>query len=218
MFIRNYRLLSSAIWRSGSSYTALSAADGFWCFLNLAPGSYTFTADLPGTGTAIISVNNLVAGEVRTVNIAIAAPGTATRLEIDASTPTQAPAGSTIAMLVHVVDAQGNAVTTGSYNLSVSSVGVTGTLTGSTSGSTVNGDLTFTLSHDQPATITFIVLEGSSTLAFATTQVTFTAVDSGGGGKDNSGCAVAPGSPWAALWAFLLPGAIAFSRWRRRLS
>ena len=204
--------------RSGSSYTALSAADGFWCFLNLAPGSYTFTADLPGTGTAVISVNNLVAGEVRTVNIAIAAPGTATRLEIDASTPTQAPAGSTIAMLVHVVDAQGNAVTTGSYNLSVSSVGVTGTLTGSTSGSTVNGDLTFTLSHDQPATITFIVLEGSSTLAFATTQVTFTAVDSGGGGKDNSGCAVAPGSPWAALWAFLLPGAIAFSRWRRRLS
>jgi hypothetical protein len=189
--------------RAGDTYTALSAADGFWCWLNLPPGNHTFTADLPGTGTAIFTVNGLSAGEVRTVNIAIAPAGTATRLELDAATPTSVQTGGGFDMTVRVVDSLGTTVTAGSYNLSVSPVGVTGTLTGATAGATVNGEHTFTFSHDAPGTIIFVVAESGGTLAFTTTSVTFTATQSGGG-EDDSGCAIAANhqTPW---WLLTLP-------------
>ena len=202
-------LQDAHVTRTGSSYTALSAADGFWCFLNLAPGSYTFTADLPGTGTAIVTVSNLVAGEVRTVNMAIAAPGTATRLEIDASTPSSVETGVPFDLIVHVVDALGNPVTTGSYNLNVSTPGVTGTLTGATTGATAGGQYTFNFSHDQPASITFIVVDAGTMLALTTKTITFTDKDAGGG-EDSAGCAVS--SSGTGLWLLFLPVAL----WLRR--
>lgn len=190
--------------RAGDTYTALSAADGFWCWLNLPPGNHTFTADLPGTGTAVFTVNGLTAGEVRTVNIAIAPAGTATRLEIDAATPTSVQAGSSFGLTVRVADSLGTTVTTGSYNLNVSPVGVTGTLTGATSAATVNGEHTFTFTHDTPGTITFIVSEAGGTLAFTSLDVTFTATQSGGGEDEDSGCAIAANhqTPW---WLLILP-------------
>jgi uncharacterized lipoprotein YddW (UPF0748 family) len=185
--------------RSGSSYTALSGADGFWCFLELAPGNYTFTADLAGVGTAIIQVNGLTAGEVRTVNIAIAPPGTATRLE--AGGPAGADVDETFGITVRVTDSQGTQITMGSYNLNVTPVG--GSLTGATRATTTAGEHTFQFQASSPGTITFVITETTSTLAFTSTAVTITAPsdpeDEGGGG-----CAVnASPNSWP-LWILLL--------------
>ena len=58
--------------RSGSTYTSLSASDGFYCFLELVPGSYTRNGIHAGTGSATRQVLNLAAGEVRRVDLALA--------------------------------------------------------------------------------------------------------------------------------------------------
>jgi uncharacterized lipoprotein YddW (UPF0748 family) len=175
--------------RSGSTYTALSAADGFWCFLGLTPGNYSFTATLPGVGTATIQVNGLTAGEVRPVNIAIAPAGTAVRLE--ASAPTSVDVDQAFNLTVSVVDPLGTLVTTGSYNLSVTPVG---SVSGATSGTTSAGQFTFQFTATAPGTTTFVISEQTSTLAYASIDVIAQATEEGGG-EDSTGCAVNGQSP-----------------------
>ena len=57
----------------GESYTALSSGDGFWSWLDLPPGRYTFTVDHPDFGTEQATVT-LKAGDVKTLDVAFGAP------------------------------------------------------------------------------------------------------------------------------------------------
>ncbi|MGE3852147.1 MAG: family 10 glycosylhydrolase [Planctomycetota bacterium] len=58
---------------SGESYTALSSGDGFWSWLDLPPGSYTFDVSHPGYDPTQVTVD-VTAGGVTTANVAFGAP------------------------------------------------------------------------------------------------------------------------------------------------
>lgn len=188
------------ITKGGSTYTAVSAVDGFWSWLKLAPGNHTFTVNVSGLGTAIVNVNGLTAGEVREVNIVVAPAGVATRFEVQQPAPTGVKSGDAFSVTVNVVDSTGTLVTTGAYDIQVVVFGV-GTLTGPTTGTTSNGSITFNWTYDGTDSVTFGFVSPTSALSYASHDIQFTSTDSGGG-EDNGGCAVtARASPW---WSLLL--------------
>jgi uncharacterized lipoprotein YddW (UPF0748 family) len=199
------------ITRSGSTYTALSAKDGFYCWLELTPGSYTLNGNLSGVGSATRQVLNLAAGEVRRVDIALAGPGVAVALEF-AGAPVSAEQGQSFNVIARVVDNNGALVTTGSYNLTLALASGSGTLSGVLSGSTVNGGITFTVNYNVAEAITLAVTEGSAALTPANVGVLITPSVGGGGSKGDSGgggCSTdeSPGLMWLAalvlLWSAL---------------
>jgi hypothetical protein len=189
---------------NGQSYTALSAEDGFWCRLNLAPGTHTFTVDAGAVGTAVVQVSNLAAGEVRKLDIAVAAAGVPTRLEFATTPLGSVNVNDQFGFTIKVVDSQGNLIASGSHNLSVNPVGATGTLSGATSGTTAGGTATFSFSYDSTGSIDFVITD-SGGLAPATATVNFSDKDAAAG--EDSGCAVNANAGWP-LWLLLalLPG------------
>ena len=184
---------------NGQSYTALSAKDGFWCRLNLTPGSYTITVDAGATGTAVVQVNNLAAGEVRQLDIAVAAAGVPTRLEFATTPPTGVNVNDQFGFTIKVVDSQGAMVTSGSHNLGVTAIGATGTLTGPTTAATAGGTATFSFSYDNTGSVAFVVAD-SGGLTPATATINFSDKDAGAG--EDSGCAVNASTGWT-LWLLL---------------
>ncbi len=62
------------IFRDGSSYTALSSADGLYSFLKVAPGTYTLTFDKNGLDVRQVGQVVVAAGEVTRVNFSYAEP------------------------------------------------------------------------------------------------------------------------------------------------
>jgi len=201
---------------NGQSYTAVSAKDGFWCWLKLNPGTYTFSADDPTAGSAQLVVSNLQAGEVRRVDLALAASGTAVRLEVQ-NAPTSTQVSHNFGVTIRVTDNQGTLVTGGSYTINAAQQGGVGTLTGVMQVVSGGGFATFTLSYDvaEPVTLTFT--DNAGALTGTSFQVLFTGPPNpgsggGGGGKDDSGCAQRP-SGTSALWLTLvIPTAIALRR------
>lgn len=203
---------------NGQSYTALSARDGFWCWLKLNPGSYTFSADDPTAGSAQLVVSNLQAGEVRRVDIALAAAGTAVRLEVQ-NAPTSTQAGQDFGVTIRVTDNQGTLVTTGAYTINAAQQGGLGTLTGTMQVASGGGYATFTLNYDvaEPLTLTFADNAGGLTGTSFQVQFTGPPGPSGGGGGGDSkdgGCALRP-NPATAAWVLVaLPLALAARRRR----
>ena len=192
------------ITRSGSTYTALSAKDGFYCWLELTPGSYTLNASHSGTGTAARQVLNLAAGEVRRVDLALAGPGTAVALEFIGA-PLTAQEGQTFNLVARVVDNTGALVTSGSYNLALNASGP-GTLLGLTSGTTVNGAFTFSVAYGAAGAVTLTVSDLGGQLTPANVGVTISAAPSGGGGDGGGGgCSTeeSSGLAWLAALALL---------------
>lgn len=201
---------------SGQGYTAVSAADGFWCWLKLAPGSYTFTADDPAAGTGVVSVSNLVAGEVRRVDIALGGSGNAANLEF-VSPSGSAEVGETFALTVRVVDALGNPVPAGAYNVELQATG-TGSIGGVTTGTTASGTFTFDVSHDTAETVALTVVDTGGTLNSTQTNIVISAPSGsgsggGGGSGDDSGCVAGPGG---YAWWLLLLGLVATAPRLRR--
>ncbi|MBE7490733.1 MAG: family 10 glycosylhydrolase [Planctomycetes bacterium] len=197
---------------NGQSYTALSARDGFWCWLKLNPGTYTFAANDPGAGSAQLVVSNLQAGEVRRVDIALATAGTAVRLEVQ-NAPVTVQAGQDFGVVIRVADNQGTLVTGGSYTIHAAQQGGLGTLTGTLQITSGGGYATFTLNYDVAEPLTLNFTDNAGVLTGTSFQVTFTGPPGSGGGgggggsKDSSGCALqsAPGMmPLCALVAALL--------------
>ncbi len=203
---------------NGQSYTALSAQDGFWCWLKLPPGSYTFVADDPATGNATVSVLNLQAGEVRRVDIALAAAGTAVRLEVQ-NAPSQSPAGQDFGVVVRVTDAQGTLVSTGAYTINAVQQGGLGTLTGGLQQTSGGGFATFTLHYDVAEPVTLEFVDNAGVLTGVSFQVTFTGPPTGGGsggggGNNDNGCVAAP-TRASPLWLTPLGAILLFCRRRR---
>ena len=207
------------ITRSGSTYTALSAKDGFYCWLELTPGSYTLDGVLTGTGSATRQVLNLSAGEVRRVDLALANGGVAVALEF-AGAPVSAERGQSFNVIARIVDNGGALVTSGSYNLTLALAGGSGALSGVLSGATLNGGITFTVSYDTAEAITLSVSESSATLTPANVGVLITAPIPGGGGSSDSGgggCSTAEDT--SVLWLLaLLCSALASQRFVVRSS
>ncbi|MBP9892936.1 MAG: family 10 glycosylhydrolase [Planctomycetes bacterium] len=191
------------ITRSGSTYTALSAKDGFYCWLELTPGSYTLNGDLAGTGSATRQVLNLAAGEVRRVDLALANGGVAVALEF-AGAPVSAEQGKSFNVIARVVDNSGALVTSGSYNLTLSIVGGSGTLAGVLSGTTVNGGTSFTVSYNVAEAITLQVTEGSAALTPANVGILITAPGASGGGGDSGGGGCSTAEDNSVLWLLAL--------------
>lgn len=186
---------------NGQSYTALSGSDGFWCWLDLAPGTHTFSVNVSGLGTAVVQVSGLSAGEVRRVDIAVAAAGVPTRLEFQTAPPGLVNVNESFGLAVKVVDSLGNTVTTGSYTLNVTPIGGSGNLTGPTGATTVNGEAMFNFSYDAPGSVNFLVT-ASGGLSPLNVTVDFSDADSGGG--EESGCAATHSTaPWLLLLAVL---------------
>lgn len=194
--------------RSGSAYTALSAKDGFYCWLELAPGSYTLSADLTGVGSATRQVLNLAAGEVRRVDLALAGPGVAVALEF-AGAPVSAEQGQAFNVIARVVDNSGALVTSGSYNVTLALSSGSGALSGVLSGATVNGGFTFSVSYNAAEAITLQVTESAATLTPANVGVLIVPPASGGGGGGSDGggggctTGASPGSAWLAAIALI---------------
>lgn len=183
-FATGQPILDAHITRTGDSYTTLSAADGFYCFLDVPPGGTTITVTTPTLiGTAVVSA--LTAGEVRRVDIALAPAGTATRLAI-VNAPAQVAAGQPFTVDVQVQDAQGALVSGGTFNVLVTTVGGSGTLAGGTSGTTAAGALSTTLSYDTPETVTLQIADAAGNLTSATIAIQFTTPTTGAGGS--GGC------------------------------
>jgi uncharacterized lipoprotein YddW (UPF0748 family) len=208
-FATGLPILDAWITKNGSSYTALSAADGFWCWLDLAPGSHTFTVDAGALGTAVVTITGLSAGEHRTVDIAVAGAGVPTRLELLAPVTTSAQVNQPFAFTVVVVDSQGTPVTTGSHTVTATPVGATGNVSGPLSVATSGGAAVFDFSYDSTGSVTFVFVttglqQVAATVNFATTSDD---KDKGGGG-----CAVSTaGTPW-----WLLAPLLALLRRRKR--
>ncbi len=207
------------ITRSGSTYTALSAKDGFYCWLELTPGSYTLDGVLTGTGSATRQVLNLSAGEVRRVDLALANGGVAVALEF-AGAPISAERGQSFNVIARIVDNGGALVTNGSYNLTLALAGGSGALSGVLSGATLNGGITFTVSYDTAEAITLSVSESSATLTPANVGVLITApIPGGGGGSDSGGGGCSTAEDTSVLWLLaLLCSALACQRFVVRSS
>lgn len=200
---------------NGQSYTAVSAHDGFWCWLKLAPGTYTFSADDPGAGSASIVVSNLQAGEVRRVDLALAPAGTATRIEVQNAPTGNVKPGDDFAVTVRITDAFGTLVTAGTHTVNVTHIG-SGTLTGSASQTTGGGYATFTLQYDLAQTITLTFIDAAGTLTQTSVPVTIsTKSKKSGGGEDGGGCSLGTGGPSLALVGVALIALALFARRRR---
>lgn len=203
---------------NGQAYTGVSGADGFWCWLELAPGTYAFSADDPTAGSANLLVQNLAAGEVRRVDLRLGSAGTAVRLEADP--PATAPGvNASFDITVRVTDAQGGTVAAGAYTVDLTYTGA-GALAGPTQKVTASGVATFTLSHDTAGTLMLTFTEAGGALTQTTIPVTINTTGSpgggGGGGGGNSeggGCTVGAGKPWRLLLP-LAPLAIWFRKRR----
>ena len=203
-------ILDAWITKSGSSYTAVSASDGFWSWLKLTPGDHTFTVDVPGLGTAVVNVNGLTAGEVREVDISVAPAGVATRFEIQQPALTTVNSGEPFSITVNVVDSTGTLVTAGAHDIQVVPFG-SGTLTGPTTGTTSGGIITFNWTYSGTDIVSFAFISPTSALTQTRHDISFT-TDSGGGEDDSGGCAVNPNTqPWWALLV-LLPVLLAARR------
>jgi len=175
--------------RSGSTYTSLSASDGFYCFLELVPGSYTLNGIHAGTGSATRQVLNLAAGEVRRVDLALANAGTAVALEFT-GVPVSVERGQVFNVIARAVDNGGALVTAGSYNLNLALVSGSGVLSGVTSGTTSGGIFTFTVSYNVAESVSLQVTEGGSALTPANAGLTITvpgAPAPGAGNADQGG-------------------------------
>lgn len=200
------------ITKNGSTYTALSASDGFWSWLKLSPGNHTFTVNVSGIGTAFVTVNGLTAGEVRKVDITVAPAGVPTRFEVQQPAPTTVTSGDAFSITVNVVDSTGTTVTTGAYDIQVVVFGV-GLLTGPTTGTTSNGTITFNWTYDGTDSVTFGFVSPTSALTHATHDIQFTSTNSGGGEDDGGGCAVSPSTP--GLWWMLALAPLFIAGWFR---
>ncbi|MBX3460230.1 MAG: family 10 glycosylhydrolase [Planctomycetes bacterium] len=187
---------------NGQSYTAVSAKDGFWCWLELTPGTYVFTANDPTHGSATLMVQNLQAGEVRRVDLRLGPAGTAVRLEADP--PMVAYAGHGFNVPVRVADSAGNTVGAGSYTVDATYTAAAGTLTGAMQQVTGSGTAAFNFTFSDPGVV-FITFSTAG-LTGTTIAVTVSTGSPGGGGggkggKDSGGggCSLGARAPWQLL-------------------